>query len=193
MSLVRSNHGWYWIVGYFIPPIIFNVRQKSVNVGGRKAIDHKRICVDGKQRLTSLQKFMSGHIGFFDCNHPSKKWFVHFRAAFQYGDHWLWSSRFYCHPKINGVETISNHNILPSPVKEFFKNKSFCCYEYDELTVETEETMFQLVQRGIALTPAEKMRAMSTEWATFAKQYEEDYSMIVNCEFYSPSCWFHTL
>lgn len=43
--------------------------------------------------------------------------------------------------------------------------------------------MFQLVQRGIALTPAEKMRAMSTEWATFTKQYEDDYTLIVNCKF----------
>jgi hypothetical protein len=40
--------------------------------------------------------------------------------------------------------------------------------------------MFQLVQRGIALTPAEKMRAMSTEWATFARKYEDDYSLILN-------------
>lgn len=47
-----------------------------VNIEGRKALEHKRICVDGKQRLTSLQKFMNGHIGFFDCNHPSKKWCV---------------------------------------------------------------------------------------------------------------------
>lgn len=54
--------------------------------------------------------------------------------------------------------------------------------------METEETMFQLVQRGIALTPAEKMRAMSTEWATFAKQYEEDYPMIVNCEYFNTPC-----
>jgi hypothetical protein len=84
------------------------------------------------------------------------------------------------------VETVSNHNILPNPVKDFFKSKSFCCYEYDELTVETEETMFQLVQRGIALTPAEKMRAMSTEWATFTKQYEDDYPMIVNCKYCIP-------
>ncbi|KAG0651378.1 hypothetical protein D0Z07_1635 [Hyphodiscus hymeniophilus] len=149
------------LMGYFIPPIIFNVKVKSSNSGGRKVIEHKRICVDGKQRLTSLQKFMNGQIGFFDCNHPSKKW-------------------FFCHPKVNGVETFSNHNILPSPVKEFFKSKAFCCYEYDELTVETEETMFQLVQRGVALTPAEKMRAMSTEWAAFTKQYEDDYPMIVN-------------
>lgn len=43
--------------------------------------------------------------------------------------------------------------------------------------------MFQLVQRGIALTPAEKMRAMSTEWAIFTKQYEDDYTLIVNCKF----------
>jgi hypothetical protein len=48
--------------------------------------------------------------------------------------------------------------------------------------LDTEETMFQLVQRGIALTPAEKMRAMSTEWAAFAKQYEDDYVLIVNCK-----------
>lgn len=68
-------------------------------------------------------------------------------------------------------------------MKEFFITQAFCCYEYDELTLETEETMFQLVQRGIALTPAEKMRAMSTEWAIFTKQYEDDYTLIVNCKF----------
>jgi len=71
---------------------------------------------------------------------------------------------------------------LPNAVKEFFQQQFFCCYEYDELTVETEENMFQLVQRGIALTAAEKMRAMSTEWATFTKQYEDDYALVVNCE-----------
>jgi len=71
-------------------------------------------------------------------------------------------------------------------VKEFFKSKSFCCYEYEELTVETEETMFQLVQRGVALTPAEKMRAMSTEWANITKQYEDDYPMLVNCKHGNP-------
>jgi hypothetical protein len=42
--------------------------------------------------------------------------------------------------------------------------------------------MFQLVQRGMPLTPAEKMRALSTKWAVFGKQYEEDYAMVVNCK-----------
>lgn len=81
----------------------------------------------------------------------------------------------------NGQESYSNHIIMPAAVKNFFKKRTLCCYEYNELPQETEENMFQLVQRGIALTPAEKMRAKSTEWAAFAKQYEEDYSIIVNC------------
>jgi len=91
-------------------------------------------------------------------------------------------SRYYCHPIVNGREVASGRNILPRAVKEFFQSQFFCCYEYEELSMDTEETMFQLVQRGIALTPAEKMRAMSTEWAAFAKQYEDDYVLIVNCK-----------
>jgi len=85
---------------------------------------------------------------------------------------------------VNGREVASARNILPKAVKDFFQNQFFCCYEYEELTGDTEETMFQLVQRGVALSPAEKMRAMSTEWALFAKQYEDDYILIVNCMYY---------
>ena len=95
---------------------------------------------------------------------------------------WLMLSRYYSHPIVNGREVASGRNILPRAVKEFFQNQFFCCYEYEELSLDTEETMFQLVQRGIALTPAEKMRAMSTEWAAFAKQYEDDYVLIVSCK-----------
>ncbi|RDL37016.1 uncharacterized protein BP5553_04449 [Venustampulla echinocandica] len=149
------------LMGYFIPPIIFNVKNKIIEKNGQKQLAYTRICVDGKQRLTSVHKFMTGQIGFFDSNSPQKKW-------------------YYCHPTFFGRESFSNHNILPKAVKDFFISQAFCCYEYTELKLETEETMFQLVQRGIALTPAEKMRAMSTEWATFTKQYEDDYTLIVN-------------
>lgn len=65
-------------------------------------------------------------------------------------------------------------------MKKFFLSRFFICYEYNELSQSTEEEMFQLVQRGIALTPAEKMRAMSSEWATLARKYEDDYSLILN-------------
>ncbi len=149
------------LVGYFIPPIIFNVQKTVVNTDGREEERYTRTCVDGKQRLTSIWKFMKGNIGFFDTNSPSKKW-------------------FFCHPIVDGRIQISNRNILPNAVKKFFETQFFCCYEYEDLTADTEETMFQLVQRGIALTPAEKMRAMSTEWATFTRQFEDDYELIVN-------------
>lgn len=153
------------LMGYFIPPIVLNVQTVIKKVkDGRKEVKHMRICVDGKQRLTSLFKFMSGEIGFLDNSHPPKKW-------------------YYCHPTINGVLTpTSSRNICPDGLKKFFDEKVFCCYEYDHLTQETEETMFQLVQRGIALSPAEKMRAMSTEWARFTRIYEDDYAMVVNCK-----------
>jgi hypothetical protein len=91
-------------------------------------------------------------------------------------------TRYYCHQIIDGQVQISNRNVLPNAVKNFFNDRQFCTYEYEELSQDTEETMFQLVQRGVALTPAEKMRAMSTEWAVFARQYEEDYELIVNCK-----------
>ncbi|KAJ5053722.1 uncharacterized protein L3040_000013 [Drepanopeziza brunnea f. sp. 'multigermtubi'] len=149
------------LMGYFIPPIIFNVKKKIVQVDGRDEERFLRTCVDGKQRLTSIYKFMKGKIGFLDTNTPQKKW-------------------FFCHPIINGQIQISNRNVLPNAVKKFFEKQFFCCYEYEDLTPDTEETMFQLVQRGIALTPAEKMRTMSTEWAAFTRQFEDDYALIVN-------------
>lgn len=148
--------------GYFIPPIIFNVTEQMETLDdGSETMRHYRICVDGKQRLTSLQKFMEGKVGVTDSSHPPKKW-------------------FFCHPIVDGVEKPSNHNILPQKTKEFFEARMFCCYEYQELMPSVEETMFQLVQRGMPLTPAEKMRALSTPWANFAKQYEIDYPAVLS-------------
>ncbi|KFY35556.1 hypothetical protein V494_05816 [Pseudogymnoascus sp. VKM F-4513 (FW-928)] len=148
--------------GYFIPPIIFNVTEQMETMDdGTESMRHYRICVDGKQRLTSLQKFMEGKVGVTDSSHPPKKW-------------------FFCHPIVDGVEKHSNHNILPQKTKEFFESRMFCCYEYQKLMPSVEETMFQLVQRGMPLTPAEKMRALSTPWANFAKQYEIDYPAVLS-------------
>jgi hypothetical protein len=94
------------------------------------------------------------------------------------------SLRYYCHQLVGDEVQVSNRNILPNAVKKFFEDRFFCTYEYDELDIETEENMFQLVQRGVALTPAEKMRALSSEWAMFTKQYEDDYELIVNCKYF---------
>jgi uncharacterized protein with ParB-like and HNH nuclease domain len=63
--------------GYFIPPIIFNLitAMEYPDQGGPKKVKkYYRICVDGKQRLTSLIKFMDGRIGVWDSSNPPKKW-----------------------------------------------------------------------------------------------------------------------
>lgn len=67
-------------VGYFIPPIIFNVKNRIVKKNGQKEVVYTRICVDGKQRLTSVHKFMKGQIGFFDSNSPQKKWYAFLKS-----------------------------------------------------------------------------------------------------------------
>jgi hypothetical protein len=61
-----------FLVGYFVPPIIFN--RVVIKTKDSKKKENKMMCVDGKQRLTSLHKFMKGQIGIWDSNKPPKKW-----------------------------------------------------------------------------------------------------------------------
>lgn len=65
----------FYSVGYFIPPLIFNLISKiEKDDYGKKVEKYYRVCVDGKQRMTSVVKFMDGLIGFYDSSHPPKKW-----------------------------------------------------------------------------------------------------------------------
>ncbi len=151
--------------------------------GPNKVKKYYRICVDGKQRLTSLIKFMDGRIGVWDNMRPAKKWLLFpSQTKTQIKQLLIVRIRYYTHPIVNGVEQPSAHLILPEKTKDFFRLRTFCCYEYNDLPESVEENMFQLVQRGMPLTPAEKLRALSTTWAVFAKQYEQDYAKVVNCK-----------
>ena len=44
---------------YYIPPVVFAISRDPVD--GFET----RLCVDGKQRLTSIQKFFDGHVRHF--------------------------------------------------------------------------------------------------------------------------------
>jgi hypothetical protein len=76
MKTARNFLTWNGTEGYFIPPIIFNLitEMEEPDDGGPKKPKFYRICVDGKQRLTSLIKFMNGKIGVSDNSKPPKKW-----------------------------------------------------------------------------------------------------------------------
>lgn len=75
LPVKESTQAEHFTEGYFIPPVIFNVQSVlEQQPDGSKSLRTYRICVDGKQRLTSMQKFFEGQIGFLDSSSPPKKW-----------------------------------------------------------------------------------------------------------------------
>lgn len=117
----------------------------------------KRVCVDGKQRLSSVRAFTKGEIPCHDLN--GGKW---------YFDH------------KNGAEISRRRHVWPKKNQEDFKAKEFLCYEYEGLTPEQEEDLFARVQKGIPLNPAEKLRATSGPWQDLAKRFEVEFTEVVN-------------
>ncbi|KAG7442581.1 uncharacterized protein BT62DRAFT_935886 [Guyanagaster necrorhizus] len=116
---------------FYIPPVIFAVNTFEDGT-------ERRTCIDGKQRLTSIHRFMEGFIPHRDHDTGRKYW---------YRDH----------PGVPGRQK----TILPESLRRIFANKQIVCVEYSDLTDDGERDIFQRVQLGVALTPAEKLQAVS--------------------------------
>ncbi|OSX63079.1 hypothetical protein POSPLADRAFT_1087352, partial [Postia placenta MAD-698-R-SB12] len=99
---------------YYIPPVIFAVTAQDDGT-------ELRTCIDGKQRLTSIQSVTN-----------KRYWYQ---------------------------EGTAKRILLPKQYKQAFANKQITCVEYDCLTDDQEREIFQRVQLGVALTPAERMQA----------------------------------
>ncbi|KAF8585948.1 hypothetical protein K439DRAFT_1659991 [Ramaria rubella] len=115
---------------FYIPPVIFAVQKDDDG-------EELRVCVDGKQRLTSISKFMD------DRDPVTKKKY--------------WYTRSDSHSK-SRLE-------LPEPYKKQFRKKQITCVEYTGLVPGTERDIFQRVQLGMSLTAAEKLQAISSPLA----------------------------
>ncbi|KAI0292356.1 hypothetical protein B0F90DRAFT_1770838 [Multifurca ochricompacta] len=111
---------------FYIPPIIFAVSQSSDGT-------ERRVCIDGKQRLTSIQKFMDGLIFHKDEETKRKYWYKQ--------------------------KTGKPGKQLPPKYKRMFANKQIVCIEYMEISEDDEREIFRRVQLGMALNYAEKMKA----------------------------------
>jgi len=55
---------------FYIPPIILNKKTRSISAND--APDGVNVCVDGKQRLSSVRAFVKGMIPCHD--HQGEKW-----------------------------------------------------------------------------------------------------------------------
>lgn len=137
---------------YYIPPIILNRKEHAKPTKG--TLPYTLVCVDGKQRLSSIRAFVKGMIPCHD--HRGEKW-------------------WYC----NGPSGKAR-KVLPEATQISFLEKDFVSFDFSNLTSEQEEDLFARVQMGMQLTPAEKMRASTGPWQELAKLYVDDFPMIVS-------------
>jgi hypothetical protein len=141
------------VENYYIPPIILN--KKTIPAGGSDNERPKQVyvCVDGKQRLSSVKAFIKGMI---PCNdHRGNKW-------------------WFCDNETGNRKK----KYLPEAVQREFLSKEFTSFEYTGLSPEQEEDLFARVQMGMQLTIAEKMRASTGPWQELARVYVEDFPVI---------------
>ncbi|KAL1605397.1 hypothetical protein SLS60_004946 [Paraconiothyrium brasiliense] len=136
---------------FYIPPIILN---RQTNRDTRKSI---LVCVDGKQRLSSVKAFVQGIIPCQD--HRGEKWW--FRNAHVQG---------------------RNKNVLTEAAQREFLNKDFVTFEYTDLRPEQEEDLFARVQMGMPLSAAERMRAQTGPWQELARHFCNDFPLIYSLQ-----------
>ncbi|KAJ8091048.1 hypothetical protein PM082_024655 [Marasmius tenuissimus] len=127
---------------FYVPPVIFSV---TCNDDGSET----KICIDGKQRLTSIHLFMTGVIPHRDAETGQQYWFVK-------------------DPK-------DKKELLPEKYRSIFSNKQIVCVEYQDLKDTDERDIFTRVQLGMALTVAEKLQAISTPRADLIRRLMEKF------------------
>ncbi|KAH9940454.1 uncharacterized protein BXZ73DRAFT_42719 [Epithele typhae] len=132
---------------FYVPPVVFAVYNNEEG-------EEVRCCVDGKQRLTSIQKFIDGQV--------HKHW--------RTGQSWWYTT----------AHTMKKARTeVPKNWKDDFCAKTITCVEYHGLPSGQERDIFQRVQMGVPLRAAEKLQALSSPWSELI---DELVQMYVVCE-----------
>ncbi|KAJ7717915.1 hypothetical protein DFH07DRAFT_692052, partial [Mycena maculata] len=135
---------------FYIPPVIFAVNAFDDGT-------ETRTCIDGKQRLTSIHR----------CAHLSRR-MARKLTVLETGDK-LW----YCDNPAH--RTKSAKKLLPQKYRNMFDGKAVVCVEYQDLEDADEREIFQRVQLGVALTPAEKLKVLTTARARFVRDLQDAF------------------
>ncbi|KAJ7609239.1 hypothetical protein DFH06DRAFT_1309027 [Mycena polygramma] len=131
---------------FYVPPVIFAVNALDDGT-------ETRTCIDGKQRLTSIHRFVDGLIPHKDPVTGDKLWYR------DNPDH----------------RTRQPKRILSEKYRNLFDAKAVVCVEYQDLKDTDEREIFQRVQLGVALTPAEKLKVLATPRAQFVRTLQDDF------------------
>lgn len=133
---------------FYVPPIIFAVTTQEDGT-------ETKVCIDGKQRLTSIQKFMDGLIAHKDPLTNEKLYYTDLTAG--------------------SSKNVRPKRLLPEKYRRLFANKQIVCVEYQDITDRDEREIFQRVQLGMALTPAEKLQVINTPRARFVRELQQQF------------------
>ncbi|KAI9788860.1 MAG: hypothetical protein M1816_006524 [Peltula sp. TS41687] len=138
---------------FYIPPVIFNLvtREDPVTTTSETI----KVCVDGKQRLTSIKNFMDGMVPVKDYR----------------GHNWWY--------KLEGRPGRAK-SIFSDAERRTWDQRSLLCYELQGLPRDQEEDLFSRVQLGISLNNAEKLKASSGPWLDLANEFERKFSDVIN-------------
>ncbi|RIA97574.1 hypothetical protein C1645_751890 [Glomus cerebriforme] len=117
---------------YYIPPLIFSVHRQNNNI--------VRVCIDGKQRLIAIKKFMNNEIAHVNTRTGVKTFY--------------------------NLSSDSCNQFLDDD-REKFSYSELECVEYYDLTLEEEHEIFKRIQLGRQLTIAEKLQTITTPMADF--------------------------
>uniref|UniRef100_A0A8H7XPV9 GmrSD restriction endonucleases N-terminal domain-containing protein n=1 Tax=Psilocybe cubensis TaxID=181762 RepID=A0A8H7XPV9_PSICU len=131
---------------FYVPPVIFTVQMNDEGA-------ETRTCIDGKQRLTSIHKFMDGLI-------PHRDQFT---------------GKRYWYKDTHTTSGARKKQLLHPRLRKLFANKQIVCMEYQNLSEEAEREIFQRVQLGMALTPAEKLQVVKTYRSDFVRELQNIY------------------
>ncbi|KAK1222739.1 hypothetical protein PQX77_014412 [Marasmius sp. AFHP31] len=134
----------------YVPPILFSTCMD------RDGAEFKT-CMDGKQRLTAIQSvsFRVGHYCATFCysrdieNIPGN-----FEVKDSETDDVLWFT------DNQEVKIRALKRLLPQRLRDIFCSKQISCVEYEEISDDEQRDIFIRVQKGMALTGPEKLRAM---------------------------------
>ncbi|KAH7075764.1 hypothetical protein BKA63DRAFT_470115 [Paraphoma chrysanthemicola] len=135
---------------FYIPPIILN--NKTLPSPRNGAQDSIHVCVDGKQRLSSVRAFIKGMIPCHD--HRGEKW-------------------WFC-----DTPSSRRKKVLLEETQKQFLAKELVSFEFKDLSPEQEEDLFARVQMGVQLSLAEKMRASTGPWQELARLFVDDFPIV---------------
>ncbi|KAF5334735.1 hypothetical protein D9758_016901 [Tetrapyrgos nigripes] len=123
---------------FYIPPVIFVINRDDDG-------NETKTCIDGKQRLTSIHRFMDGLIPHRDPITNKKFWYK-------------------IDPSVDGGKKGPTGRLLPQQYRDSFAGKYIVCVEYTNLTDTDEREIYQRVQLGMALTSAEKLHFIANSY-----------------------------